>query len=92
MSNGDTIIKSENVIWSAGVKGNAISDIPDNLMLPSGRVKVDRLNKVPLLDGVYAIGDVAHMETEKYPKAHPEAANVAIGLGKNLAKNIMKPP
>ena len=30
------------------------------------------------------------METEKYPKGHPQLANVAIGQGKNLAKNINK--
>lgn len=89
LSNGETII-SENVIWSAGVKGNAIGGIPDDLMLPSGRIKVDRLNKVPLLDGVYAIGDVAYMETKKYPKGHPQVANVAIGQAKNLAKNITR--
>ena len=58
LSNGETI-NSENVIWSAGVKGNAINGIPDNLVLPSGRIKVDRINKIEELEGVYAIGDVA---------------------------------
>ena len=89
LNNGE-IINSENVIWSAGVKGNAIGGIPDNLLLPSGRIKVDRTNKIEGLDGVYAIGDVAYMETEKYPKGHPQLANVAIGQAKNLAKNINK--
>ncbi len=89
LSNGETI-NSANVIWSAGVKGNAIGGIPDDLLLPSGRIKVDRTNKVESLDGVYAIGDVAYMETEKYPKGHPQLANVAIGQAKNLARNINK--
>ena len=89
LNNGE-IINSENVIWSAGVKGNAIGGIPTHLMLPSGRVKVDRTNRIEGLDGVYAIGDVAYMETEKYPKGHPQLANIAIGQGKNLAKNITK--
>ena len=87
---GGETINSENVIWSAGVKGNAIGGIPADLLLPSGRIKVDRTNKIEGLDGVYAIGDVAYMETEKYPKGHPQLANVAIGQGKNLAKNINK--
>lgn len=30
------------------------------------------------------------METEKYPKGHPQLANVAIGQGKNLARNLMR--
>lgn len=89
LNNGE-IINSENVIWSAGVKGNPIGGIPAHLMLPSGRVKVDRTNRIEGLDGVYAIGDVAYMETEKYPKGHPQLANIAIGQGKNLARNIAK--
>lgn len=89
LSNGDSI-NSENVIWSAGVKGNAISGIPDELLLPSGRIKVNRINKVETLENIFAIGDVAYMETEKYPKGHPQLANVAIGQAKNLAKNLNK--
>lgn len=87
LSNGESIV-TKNVIWSAGVKGNPIRGIPDNLVLPSGRIKVNRLNRVESLEDVYAIGDVAIMETEKYPKGHPQLANVAIGQAKNLAKNL----
>lgn len=87
LSNGESIV-TKNVIWSAGVKGNPIRGIPDNLVLSSGRIKVNRLNRVEPLQDVYAIGDVAIMETEKYPKGHPQLANVAIGQAKNLAKNL----
>lgn len=87
LSNGETIT-SKNVIWSAGVIGNSIGGVPKDLLLPSGRIKVNRINRVEPLDSVFAIGDVAYMETEKYPKGHPQLANVAIGQAKNLAKNI----
>lgn len=87
LNNGDTIT-SKNVIWSAGVRGNPIEGIPENLILPSGRIRVNRLNRVESLDDVFAIGDVAYMETVKYPKGHPQVANVAIGQAKNLAKNL----
>ena len=87
LSNGETI-NSKNVIWSAGVKGNPIGGIPESLLLPSGRIKVNRINRIESLNDVFAIGDVANMETEKYPKGHPQLANVAIGQAKNLAKNI----
>jgi NADH dehydrogenase len=30
------------------------------------------------------------METPRYPDGHPQVANVAIGQGKNLAKNIQR--
>ncbi len=46
------------------------------------------MNRVLGLNDVFAIGDVAYMETEKYPKGHPQVANVAIGQGKRLAKNL----
>ncbi|MDD2476379.1 MAG: NAD(P)/FAD-dependent oxidoreductase [Dysgonamonadaceae bacterium] len=87
LSNDETI-RTRNVIWSAGVKGNTIKGIPEELILPSGRIKVNRLNNIEQLHNVYAVGDVAYMETDKYPKGHPQLANVAIGQAKNLAKNI----
>ena len=89
LKSGEQIL-TKNVIWSAGVTGNRIEGIPKESILGNGRIIVDRFNKVQSLDNVYAIGDVAYMETEKYPKGHPQLANVAIGQGKNLARNIMK--
>ena len=89
LSNGETI-RSRNVIWSAGVTGNTIAGIPAEAQLRSGRIRVDRINRVEGLDSVFAVGDVAYMETEKYPKGHPQLANVAIGQGKNLARNLQR--
>ena len=89
LNNGE-IILSKKVIWSAGVVGNAIGGIPDDAILRNGRIKVNRTNRVEGFNNVYAIGDVAYMETDKYPKGHPQVANVAIGQGKNLAHNIHK--
>lgn len=40
------------------------------------------------MEDVFAIGDIARMETPKYPKAHPQLANVAINQAKNLARNL----
>lgn len=87
LNNGETI-HTKNVIWSAGVIGNAIGGIPEDSVLRNGRIKVDRVNRVKGTSNVFAIGDVAYMETDKYPKGHPQLANVAIGQGKNLARNI----
>ena len=89
LNNGESI-PTRNVIWSAGVIGNAIGGISENNVLPNGRIKVDRINQVEGFSNVFAIGDVSFMETNKYPKGHPQVANVAIGQGKNLARNIQK--
>lgn len=87
LNNGETI-RSKNVIWSAGIVANSIDGIPKESIARGGRIRVDRVNRVVGLTDVFAIGDVAYMETEKYPKGHPQVANVAIGHGKNLAKNL----
>ncbi len=86
--NSGEIIRSKSVIWSAGIMANSIEGVPKESIVRGGRIKVDRANRIEGLTDVFAIGDVAYMETEKYPKGHPQVANVAIGHGKNLAKNL----
>lgn len=88
--NTGEIISTKNVIWSAGVSGNIIGGIPEGSILRNQRIKVDKFNRVEGLSDVFAIGDVAYMETEKYPNGHPQVANVAIGQGKKLAKNLQR--
>lgn len=87
LNNGETI-PSKSVIWSAGITGNMIGGIPESSIMRGNRIKVDQTNRIVGLDDVYAVGDIAYMETSKYPNSHPQVANVAIGQGKNLAKNI----
>lgn len=88
LASGATI-PANNVIWAAGVTGNVLEGLsPDTLM--RNRYIVDRYNRVKGYDNIFAIGDIAYMETPKYPKGHPQVANVAINQGKNLARNILK--
>ena len=88
MQNGETI-ESSMVIWAAGVKGNVPDGIDRSLIVRGNRIKVDRFNKVTGITNVYAIGDVAYMETEKYPHGHPQVASVAIAQGSALADNLI---
>lgn len=89
LSTGETI-PCKVVIWSAGVTGNIISGVskPENIV--RNRYIVDRYNLVKDTENIYALGDIAYMETPNYPKGHPQVANVAINQAKNLAKNIIK--
>ena len=82
-------IPSNNVIWAAGVTGNVIDGFPSEKLVRN-RYIVDRFNKIKGYENIYAIGDIAYMETPKYPKGHPQVANVAINQGKNLGKNLLK--
>jgi len=89
LSNGNTI-KSKTVIWAAGVIGNKINGLPTTAMKQGNRIAVNRTNLVEGTQNIYAIGDIALMETPQYPKGHPQLANVAINQAKNLAKNLKR--
>ena len=83
------IIPSNNVIWAAGVTGNIVDGLNEE-SVKNNRYIVDRYNKIKGFDNIFAIGDIAYMETPKYPEGHPQVANVAINQGKNLAQNLLK--
>lgn len=87
LNNGETILTT-NLIWAAGVTGNIIDGINPELIIRN-RYKVDRYNKILNTTNIYAIGDIAYMETPKYPYGHPQLANVAINQGKNVAGNFL---
>jgi len=87
LSTGE-IIKTKTVIWAAGVTGNTLYGLPKETYTTGNRIKVDRNNKIIGLNSIYAIGDIASMETPLYPKGHPQMANVAINQAKNLGNNL----
>lgn len=89
MKNGDTI-NAAMVIWAAGIKGNVPEGIDKELIVRGNRIKVDRMSKVLGFENIYAVGDVAYMETEKYPHGHPQVASVAIQQGDRLANNLIR--
>lgn len=89
LSNGNSI-KTKTVIWAAGVIGNSIEGLPEMIIKAGNRIEVNYINLVKGTQNIFAIGDIAFMQTPKYPKGHPQVANVAINQAKNLAKNLNK--
>ena len=89
LSNGN-IIKSKTVIWAAGVIGNTIKGLPDSVQKVGNRIDVNRTNLVNGTQNIFALGDIAFMQTPKYPNGHPQVANVAINQAKYLAYNLNK--
>jgi NADH:ubiquinone reductase (H+-translocating) len=87
LSDGKTI-KTRNLIWTAGVMGNVPPGIPKEQVVKGNRIKVDGYNRLEGYDNVFAIGDIAYMETKNFPKGHPQLANVAIHQAKHLALNM----
>ena len=89
LNNGE-MIKTRTVIWAAGVTGNLIEGFPDQVLAPGNRLRVNRINQVLESENIFAIGDIAYMETQKYPKGQPQLANVAITQAKLLTKNLKR--
>lgn len=83
-------LETNTVIWSAGVTPNKIEGLPEEVYVRGGRIAVDRQNRVKGLDGVFVLGDMAYMETPKYPNGHPQLANVAINQALCLATNLKR--
>jgi len=82
-------IPAATVIWAAGIKGNIPNGIDHSLIARGNRIKVDRYCKVQGLQNIYALGDLAYMETPGYPHAHPQVAPAAIQQADMLAHNLI---
>jgi NADH dehydrogenase len=89
LGDGSTIA-SRTVIWAAGIKGNVPQGVDASLIVKGNRIRVDRHNKVEGSDGLYVLGDLAYMETPKWPKGHPQVASVAIAQADILAQNLVR--
>ena len=82
-------IKSETLIWTAGVKGNPVEGFAPETIAGGNRISVDEYCKVKNYENIYAIGDVASMVLEDFPRGHPMVAPVAIQQGELVAENII---
>ena len=89
LQDGKTI-PSATVLWAAGIKGNIPGGVDNSLIARGNRIKVDRQNRVIGSQNIYAIGDLAYMETPNYPHGHPQVATTAIQQAKLLAGNLLK--
>ncbi len=90
-TNSDLTFDTATVIWTAGVQGAAIAGLnADSLVERVERIRVNEFNQVKGYDNIFAIGDIASMETEKWPQGHPMVAQPALQQGKLLGQNIIK--
>ncbi|HEY8784383.1 MAG TPA: NAD(P)/FAD-dependent oxidoreductase [Mucilaginibacter sp.] len=88
IDNGKTI-KTRNVLWAAGVKGEIPEGMPADALAKGNRLFVDQINRVEGCENIFAIGDVSAMITNETPNGLPGVAPVAIQQGKALAKNLV---
>ena len=80
MNDGSTI-PAATVIWVSGIRACEIASTPEMTKGAGGRIVTDTHLRVKGLDDVFAIGDVSIVEgDEKYPKGHPQLAQVAMQM------------
>jgi NADH dehydrogenase len=84
------IIPSDTVIWAAGVKGKIPAGFDKNVVTKGNRLKTDRHCLLVGYNNIYVLGDLAYIETPKYPNGHPQLAAVAIQQAETLADNLKR--
>lgn len=87
----DLSFEAATFIWAAGVAGAPIKGLNASALVEKAdRYEVNVFNQVVGYENIFAIGDIALMKNEKFPKGHPMVAQPAIQQGKHLAKNIKR--
>ncbi|MBS7684561.1 FAD-dependent oxidoreductase, partial [Vibrio cholerae] len=78
VANGDDteLIKSETVVWAAGVRGNGIVE-ESGFEAMRGRVKVDEYMHAPGYEDVFMVGDAALIINEEINRPYPPTAQIA---------------
>ena len=90
-TNSALTFETATVIWTAGVQGAAIHGLDSKSLVERvERIRVNQYNQVVGYDNIFAIGDIASMESEKYPQGHPMMAQPALQQGALLGENLIK--
>lgn len=82
------MIKSETVVWAAGVRGNSIIE-KSGFEAMRGRVKVQPDLRVPGFDDVFIIGDSSLVINEEINRPYPPTAQIAMQQGEVVARNLV---
>jgi NADH dehydrogenase len=86
LSTGERI-KTQTIIWSAGVAPNPLIAQLD-VAKERGRILVNQYLEVEGFRNVWALGDCAHIINPKTGKPHPPTAQHAVREGKRAGRNI----
>jgi NADH dehydrogenase len=90
-TNSDLTFETATVIWTAGVQGALVAGLDaESLVEKVERIRVNQFNQVKGYDTIFAVGDIASMESEEFPQGHPMMAQPAMQQGKLLGDNIVK--
>ena len=90
-TNSDLIFDTATVIWTAGVQGAIVAGLDSKSLVEKvERIRVNEFNQVLGYSDIFALGDIASMESEAYPQGHPMMAQPALQQGRLLGENLLK--
>ncbi|SFC61900.1 NADH dehydrogenase [Flagellimonas taeanensis] len=90
-TNTDTVFETATLVWAAGVQAVGIKGLDAKEILARGnRLKVNHFHQVEGFEEIFAIGDVAQMQTDAFPEGHPMMAQPAIQQGRSLGENMVR--
>jgi NADH:ubiquinone reductase (H+-translocating) len=90
-TNSDLTFETATVIWTAGVQGAKVAGLDANALIEKvDRIRVNEFSQVVEYNNIFAVGDIASMETPDYPQGHPMMAQPALQQGKLVGENIIK--
>ncbi len=81
-------ILAKTVIWTAGVRANALTSQISAERDDFGRLHVDRNLLVPGSDGIFATGDVARAATDEEGNVTAMSCQHAMNLGRSAGYNV----
>jgi len=86
-----TVFNAATLVWAAGVKGATIQGLEAKDILAGGnRIAVNSYSQIEKYPEIFAIGDVACMQSKDTPKGYPMMAQPAIQQGKKLGDNLIR--
>jgi NADH dehydrogenase len=87
----DLTFETATLVWAAGVMGATIKGLDAEEIITRGnRLNVNEFNQVVGFPEIFAIGDIACMQTDENPKGHPMMAQPAIQQGRLLGDNLVR--
>jgi len=82
-------IQAKNLIWTAGIKGCFPKGL-ENIDTKEKRLLTNQFLQLKDYKDIFAIGDIAAVQTNDSVNGHPQVAQVAIQQGRYLSKTILR--
>lgn len=89
-SESEKRFEADVIIWTGGVRSNAIVATANLPMDPKGRLMVDDKMRVQGAKNIYAIGDCASLVDPKTKRPVPQLAQSAVEMADIVARNIVR--